>query len=104
MSIHTLHGIQPTALLLPHEIHLAHISLANQLDLVEAGRAYFDVPHFNGIRAVRPPERYRIEQVRRLQGSEPILCGHGEGTGVRRLVVRKSHHARASILCERLFA
>lgn len=51
-----LHRKQLVRLLLPHEVHLANVSLAQKLDFVEAIRTNLDAPDADRGRRVRSSE------------------------------------------------
>lgn len=52
----TFHGIEPVAFLFSNQVDFAHITFANKLDLVEAGRPNFDIADLDGVGTVRSAE------------------------------------------------
>lgn len=100
----TLHGIQPATLLLLDEIDLAHVSLANQFDLVETRRADLDIPDLDGVGTVRPPERQR-RPARRRQRRQAIAVRHAQRHVVAiALGLDQAQRAVIPVLYERLLA
>lgn len=89
----TFHGIQPSTLLLSYQIYLAHITLADQFDLVKAARPNLNIPNLDAVTAVCPSESHTISYLARTQPVNPwywqgILAilrqrlDHAERTGV----------------------
>jgi hypothetical protein len=72
----TLHGVQPRALLLAHQVYLSNIALADQLDLVEATGPDFDIAYLDAVAAVSPTEGGRTSDLARARNAR-----HGEQIG-----------------------
>lgn len=103
-GIRTLHRIQSVALLLADQIHLAHISLADQLDLIEAAGSHLDISNLDGVGAVRAAE---ISHAGRLQRRHAIGTGDDEQIGIAvvgGLRIDQGDLAGGGILGQRLLA
>lgn len=56
LFVQDFHGVQARALLFPHKVDLANISLPDELDLVKTTGADFDVSDFYTVARVRSPK------------------------------------------------